>query len=50
MVGGLAQEVSEEKNISKEPADHSCDILARKVAAFCLCPKVCLRLSCRVLD
>ena len=31
---GLAQEVSE-NNIG----DHSCDILATNVAAFCLCPK-----------
>ena len=40
--GGPAQEVSEGKNICQWPGDHSCDILANNVAAFCMsrsCPK-----------
>ena len=35
----LAQEVSEEKNFSMLPRDHSCDILMKKVTAFCFCLK-----------
>ena len=35
---GQAQEVSEE-NFSMLPRDRSCDILVKKVAAFCPCPK-----------
>ena len=34
-----AQEVSEEKNINMWPRDHSCDILMKRVAAFCPCTK-----------
>ena len=41
---GPAQMVSEE-NISKQPRDSSCDILAKSEAAFCNYPKVCLRLN-----
>jgi hypothetical protein len=37
--------VSEEKNISMCSRDRSCDISARKVFAFCPCPKVCMRLN-----
>ena len=37
--GELTQEVSEEKNFSMLPRDHSCDILVKKVAAFCPCLK-----------
>jgi len=33
---GPAQDVSEEKNISRWSKDHSCDILVKNVAAFCL--------------
>ena len=33
--GGLPQEVSEEKNFSVLPRDHSCDILIKNVAVFC---------------
>ena len=41
-----AQEISEEKNISKWPRDHSYDILAKNVAALCTCLKnFCLRLN-----
>ena len=36
---GLAQEFSEEKNLSILPRDHSCDILVMNVAAFCPCLK-----------
>jgi hypothetical protein len=32
--GGLVQEVSEEKNFSKLPRGHSCDILAKDVGTF----------------
>lgn len=32
-------QVSEEKIISKCPRDHSCDVLAKNVAAFCPFPK-----------
>ena len=35
----LAQEILEDKNISKWPRDHSCNILTMNVAAFCPCPK-----------
>ena len=35
----LAQEVSEEKNFSMLPRDHSCDVLVKTVAAVCPCPK-----------
>jgi hypothetical protein len=34
--GGPAQEVSGEENFSVLPRDHSCDILAKTVTAFCL--------------
>ena len=34
-----AQEVSERKNISKWPREHSCDILAKSVAVLCPCLK-----------
>ena len=34
---GLAQDVSEEQNINIWPRDHSCDILVKKLAAFCPC-------------
>ena len=37
--GRLTQDVSEEKNLNMLPRDHSCDILVKKVAAFCPCPK-----------
>ena len=37
--GLMAQEVSEEKNFSMWPRDHSCDILAKNVADFCSYPK-----------
>jgi hypothetical protein len=37
--GNLAQEVSEGKNIKMWPRDHSCNILAKNVAAFRPCPK-----------
>lgn len=37
--GVPAQDVAEAKTISMWPRDHSCDILAKKVAAFCSCPK-----------
>ena len=35
------QETSGEKNSSKQPRGHSCDILGKNMAAFfsCLCPK-----------
>ena len=33
------QEVSEEKNVSVLPRDWSYDILVKKVAAFCPCPR-----------
>ena len=33
-----AQEVSERKNISEWPQDHSYDILLENVVAFCSCP------------
>ena len=39
MLWELAQEVSEEKNFSMLPRDLSCDILVKKVATFCSCPK-----------
>ena len=38
--GGLAQEVSEEKNSSKRTKEHSCNILAKNVTAFYPCPKI----------
>jgi len=37
--GCLAQEVSEEKNFSMLPRNHSCDILVKNVFAFCPCSK-----------
>ena len=37
--GGLAQEVSEEKNSSKRTKEHSCNILAKNMAAFFPCLK-----------
>lgn len=37
--GGLAQEVSEEKNFNMWPRDYSYDILANIVAIFCSCLK-----------
>ena len=43
--GVLAQDVSEEKNFSIWPWDCYCDILAKNVAAFFPCQKVCLRLK-----
>ena len=36
---GLTQEVSEEKNLSMLPRDHSCDILVKNMTGFCPCPK-----------
>lgn len=36
--GDPVQQVLEGKN-RKWPRDHSCDILAKNMAAFCLCPK-----------
>lgn len=36
---GLAQEISDEKNISILPRDLSCNILEKKVVCFCPCPK-----------
>jgi len=42
---GLTQQVSEEKNFSQWPKDHSYDILTKIVAAFCLCQKICLGLN-----
>jgi hypothetical protein len=38
---GTPQEVSEGKNLSKWPRDHSCDILAKKMASFALALKIC---------
>ena len=38
--GALAQEVSEDKNFSMLPRDHSCDILVKSVATFALVQKV----------
>ena len=35
----LTQEVSEEENFSMLSRNCSCDILVKKVAAFCPCPK-----------
>jgi hypothetical protein len=35
----LAQVVSEKKNFSMLPRDHSCVILVKNVAAFCPCLK-----------
>lgn len=35
----LAQEVSEKMNVIMWPRGHSCDLLAKNVAAFCPCPK-----------
>jgi hypothetical protein len=35
----LAQEILGEKHISMWPSEHYCDILAKNVAAFSLCPK-----------
>lgn len=43
--GGLAQGVSEDRNFNLWPRDYFCDILAKKVAAFSCCPKVCLGLK-----
>ena len=37
--GGLAQEISEDKNFYKLPKDHSCYSSVKNVAAFCLCLK-----------
>lgn len=37
--GDLAQEASEENNVSNQTRDNSCDILAKIVVAFCPCPK-----------
>ena len=37
--GGLAQEVSEEKNFSMLLRNHSCDMLMKNVATFCPCLK-----------
>ena len=38
---GPAQEVSDSKNVSKWPTDHSCDTLevVGEVVGFCSCPK-----------
>ena len=43
--GGLTQKDSEEKNVSMLPRDHSCDILVKKVAAFCSCLKILMKLK-----
>lgn len=37
--GSLAQEVSEERNVSMLPRNHSCDVLAKTVATLCPCLK-----------
>lgn len=37
--GGQAQEVSKGNDISNWATDHSCEILAKEVAAFCPCMK-----------
>jgi hypothetical protein len=37
--GALVQDVSEEKNISMRPIDHSCNILVKNLAAFSHCPR-----------
>lgn len=37
-------------NINKWPGDHSCDILAKIVAAFCPCPKNPLEAKLKHLD
>ena len=37
--GVLTQEASEKKSFSILPRDCYCDILVKKVAAFCPCPK-----------
>lgn len=42
---GLDQQVSEGKNISMKPRDHSCDSLPKNMAAFALILKVFLRLK-----
>ena len=36
---GLAQELSEEKNFSVLPREHSGDILVKNMAAYCPCSK-----------
>ena len=41
--GGLAHEVSEEKNFSMLPRDCPCDILVKNVLAFCPCTKSLLK-------
>ena len=41
--GGLAQEVSEGKNISMWPKDQSYDILTINMAALGVCPKSLLK-------
>ena len=33
---GLDEDISEKKIFSREPRNHSCDILVKNVAAFCL--------------
>ena len=43
MIGGLVQEISEEKNICMRPRDRSYDILAKNVATCALVHKICLR-------
>lgn len=35
----LAQEASEQNNVSNQIRDNSCDILAKTVVVFCPCPK-----------
>ena len=37
--GVLSQEVSEKRNFIMLPGDHSCNVLTKNVASFCLCPE-----------
>ena len=48
--GVPTQEVSEEKNFSMLPRDHSCGILGKKVTAFYPCLKSLPEAKVRVLD
>lgn len=42
---GPIEEVSERKNISKWPRDHSCNILAKNNMLFTIVLNICLRLN-----
>lgn len=43
--GKISQEISKERNFIMLPRDHSCDVLVKKVTAFCPCLKNCIRLK-----